>query len=49
MVEYTRFYQTSTSEKFGLFQEEPHKETTPFYPRSPYGAIIIVLPINLST
>ena len=32
-----RFYQASTSEMFGLFQEIPQKETTPFYPRSPYG------------
>ena len=33
----TRFYQASTSELFGLVQEVPQKETTPFYPRSPYG------------
>lgn len=33
----TRFYQASTSELFGLVQEIPQKETTPFYPRSPYG------------
>ncbi len=33
----TRFYQASTSEMFGLVQETPQKETTPFYPRSPYG------------
>ncbi|NNF03851.1 MAG: GDP-mannose 4,6-dehydratase [Rhodothermales bacterium] len=33
----TRFYQASTSELFGLVQETPQKETTPFYPRSPYG------------
>ncbi len=33
----TRFYQASTSEMFGLVQENPQKETTPFYPRSPYG------------
>lgn len=32
-----RFYQASTSEMFGLAQEIPQKETTPFYPRSPYG------------
>ncbi len=32
-----RFYQASTSEMFGLVQEMPQKETTPFYPRSPYG------------
>lgn len=33
----TKFYQASTSELFGLIQETPQKETTPFYPRSPYG------------
>ncbi|HEY0129856.1 MAG TPA: GDP-mannose 4,6-dehydratase [Allosphingosinicella sp.] len=33
-----RFYQASTSELYGLVQEVPQKETTPFYPRSPYGA-----------
>jgi GDPmannose 4,6-dehydratase len=33
----TRFYQASTSEMFGKAQEVPQKETTPFYPRSPYG------------
>ncbi len=32
-----RFYQASTSELFGLVQESPQSETTPFYPRSPYG------------
>lgn len=34
----TRFYQASTSELYGLVQEIPQKETTPFYPRSPYAA-----------
>ena len=34
----TRFYQASTSELFGQVQETPQKETTPFYPRSPYAA-----------
>ena len=34
----TRFYQASTSEMFGKVQESPQRETTPFYPRSPYGA-----------
>lgn len=34
----TRYYQASTSEIFGRAQEVPQKETTPFYPRSPYGA-----------
>ena len=33
----TRFYQASTSEMYGLVQETPQSETTPFYPRSPYG------------
>jgi GDPmannose 4,6-dehydratase len=33
----TRFYQASTSEMFGLVRESPQCETTPFYPRSPYG------------
>jgi GDPmannose 4,6-dehydratase len=33
----TRFYQASTSELYGLVRETPQKETTPFYPRSPYG------------
>ncbi|MGK5090905.1 GDP-mannose 4,6-dehydratase [Deltaproteobacteria bacterium TL4] len=38
LVEKTRFYQASTSELYGLVQEVPQKETTPFYPRSPYAA-----------
>ena len=33
----TKLYQASTSELYGLIQENPQKETTPFYPRSPYG------------
>ena len=33
----TRFYQASTSEMFGMVQQVPQRETTPFYPRSPYG------------
>lgn len=37
MEKETRFYQASTSELYGLAQEIPQKETTPFYPRSPYG------------
>jgi GDPmannose 4,6-dehydratase len=37
MEKKTRFYQASTSELYGLVQESPQKETTPFYPRSPYG------------
>jgi GDPmannose 4,6-dehydratase len=38
MEKRTRFYQASTSELFGKVQETPQRETTPFYPRSPYGA-----------
>jgi GDPmannose 4,6-dehydratase len=38
MEKKTRFYQASTSELFGKVQEIPQRETTPFYPRSPYGA-----------
>jgi len=37
LADKTRFYQASTSELYGLAQEIPQKETTPFYPRSPYG------------
>ncbi len=37
LVEKTRFYQASTSELFGKVQEVPQRESTPFYPRSPYG------------
>ena len=37
LVDKTRFYQASTSELYGKVQETPQKETTPFYPRSPYG------------
>src|SRR6266705_3061827 len=37
LKEKTRFYQASTSELFGLARETPQRETTPFYPRSPYG------------
>ena len=37
MEEKVRIYQASTSELYGLVQEIPQKETTPFYPRSPYG------------
>ena len=37
MEKQTRFYQASTSELYGLVQEIPQRETTPFYPRSPYG------------
>ena len=38
MTKKTRFYQASTSELYGKVQEVPQKETTPFYPRSPYAA-----------
>lgn len=38
MEKMTRFYQASTSELYGLVQEVPQRETTPFYPRSPYAA-----------
>jgi GDPmannose 4,6-dehydratase len=37
MEQETRFYQASTSELYGLVQQSPQNETTPFYPRSPYG------------
>ena len=37
MEKKTKFYQASTSELYGLVQETPQKETTPFYPRSPYA------------
>lgn len=37
LTDHVRFYQASTSELYGKVQEIPQKETTPFYPRSPYG------------
>ena len=37
LIDCTRFYQAGTSEMYGLVQEKPQKESTPFYPRSPYG------------
>lgn len=37
LINSVKFYQASTSELFGKVQEIPQKETTPFYPRSPYG------------
>ena len=40
MEKEVRFYQASTSELYGKVQEVPQKETTPFYPRSPYGNFI---------
>ena len=39
LAETTRIYQASTSELYGLVQEVPQKESTPFYPRSPYGVV----------
>jgi GDPmannose 4,6-dehydratase len=38
MAQKVRFYQASTSELYGMVRETPQRETTPFYPRSPYGA-----------
>lgn len=38
-----KFYQASTSELYGKVQEVPQKETTPFYPRSPYGMVYQLL------
>jgi len=38
-----RFYQASTSELYGQVVEIPQKETTPFYPRSPYGEFFFLL------
>ncbi len=38
LTQKTRFYQASTSELYGLVQQVPQSETTPFYPRSPYAA-----------
>jgi GDPmannose 4,6-dehydratase len=37
LISHTRFYQASTSEMYGMAQETPQRESTPFYPRSPYG------------
>lgn len=37
LINSVKFYQASTSELYGKVQEIPQKETTPFYPRSPYG------------
>jgi len=37
LIERTRIDQASTSERYGLVQEIPQRETTPFHPRSPYG------------
>jgi len=41
-----RFYQASTSELYGKVQEIPQKETTPFYPRSPYGKLNLLIVQN---
>ena len=43
LVKKTRFYQASTSELYGLVQEVPQRESTPFYPRSPYAAAKLML------
>lgn len=42
LTEKVKFYQASTSELYGKVQEIPQKETTPFYPRSPYGECYLV-------
>ena len=42
MADRVRFYQASTSEMFGKVQEIPQSETTPFYPRSPYGGCFLL-------
>lgn len=41
LADQVKFYQASTSEMFGKVQEIPQKETTPFYPRSPYGKLVL--------
>ena len=43
MIDLCKFYQASTSELYGKVQEIPQKETTPFYPRSPYASQIIFI------
>lgn len=43
LINSVKFYQASTSELYGKVQEIPQKETTPFYPRSPYGRCINLL------
>ena len=48
MEDKVRIYQASTSELYGLVQETPQKETTPFYPRSPYGVAKLRMHIGLS-
>ena len=40
----TRFYQASTSELYGMAEEVPQNEKTPFYPRSPYGCLLYTSP-----
>lgn len=42
-----KFYQASTSELYGKVQEIPQKETTPFYPRSPYGKMHVLYEIHM--
>ncbi|KAB0362731.1 hypothetical protein FD754_006887 [Muntiacus muntjak] len=48
LINSVRFYQASTSELYGKVQEIPQKETTPFYPRSPYGANFVTRKISRS-
>ncbi|KAM9199739.1 GDP-mannose 4,6 dehydratase isoform 2-T2 [Mergus octosetaceus] len=48
LINSVKFYQASTSELFGKVQEIPQKETTPFYPRSPYGANFVTRKISRS-
>ena len=43
LADQVKFYQASTSEMFGKVQEIPQKETTPFYPRSPYGQLLVLM------
>ncbi|XP_078009773.1 GDP-mannose 4,6 dehydratase isoform X2 [Phascolarctos cinereus] len=48
LINSVKFYQASTSELYGKVQEIPQKETTPFYPRSPYGANFVTRKISRS-
>ncbi|XP_053253004.1 GDP-mannose 4,6 dehydratase isoform X2 [Podarcis raffonei] len=48
LIDSVKFYQASTSELYGKVQEIPQKETTPFYPRSPYGANFVTRKISRS-
>lgn len=42
-----KFYQASTSEMYGKVQEIPQKESTPFYPRSPYGELVFIRRLDI--